>query len=163
MRTCPISAISARSACPTDPPSRTTGCTPALSASTKAVRSSVLTPTPPLAIPLTRVTIIARTTSGLTSAPWRVGCRRPTAAGDRATGTARRAAPGASPGPRGRGGPAHERRGELLQVLERHPVARERTNARVHPVHGVAALQHVLADPPRPPHPIPRPARAPTL
>ena len=50
-------------------PSRTTGCTPAFNASTNACTSSVRTPTPPFAIPLARVTIIARTTSGGISAP----------------------------------------------------------------------------------------------
>jgi hypothetical protein len=36
----------------------------------KAWINSALTPTPPLAIPLARVTIIARTTSLGTSVPW---------------------------------------------------------------------------------------------
>ncbi len=61
--TLPMSAISDRSPCPTDPTIRTTGCTRALSSDTSRSISSRLTPTPAFSIPLTRETIIARTTS----------------------------------------------------------------------------------------------------
>lgn len=62
MSTLPMSAIWARSPWPTDPMSRTTGCTRALSSAMISSMSSRRTPTPALAIPLARVSIMARTT-----------------------------------------------------------------------------------------------------
>ena len=68
--TLPMSDISERSPCPTEPSMRTIGCTSALSASTSASTSSRVTPTPAFSIPLMRETIIARTTSVASGRPY---------------------------------------------------------------------------------------------
>ena len=67
--TLPMSAISDRSPCPTEPTMRTTGCTPRLSSATRASMSSRRTPTPALSIPLARETTTARTTSVASGRP----------------------------------------------------------------------------------------------
>ena len=67
--TLPMSAISDRSPWPTEPTIRTIGCTPAFNSATSSSISSRVTPTPAFSIPLTRETIIARTTSVASGRP----------------------------------------------------------------------------------------------
>ena len=65
-----MSAISDRSPWPTEPIIRTTGWIPALSSATSSSISSRRTPPPALSIPLTRESIIARTTSVASGRPY---------------------------------------------------------------------------------------------
>ena len=112
--TLPMSAISDRSPCPTEPTIRTIGCTPALSSATSSSISSRRTPTPGLQHP-----VDARDHHR----PHDVGRQRTPVGGDLV----------------GDGG---ER--ERADLVERDVVARQRAEPGVEPVHRLAAGQHAV-------------------
>ena len=156
--TLPMSAISDRSPWPTEPTMRTIGCTPALSSATSSSISSRRTPTPAFSMPLTRESIIARTTSVGSGRPYddtwsatvanekrarspRAGCggarasparcsgrRRPRRW--RARGRPRRAPRAPGPAPPGRARRARARAGDRQHVVDGQAVAAEERCSR---------------------------------